>query len=53
MALPLLEYPQHKTNGFAALGGPERRYPYIYRVEDVYSPGEMRSMIWAAYRRLQ
>jgi len=42
---------QHKTNGFAALeGGPERRYPYIYRVEDVYSPAEMSD--GAAYRQV-
>jgi len=44
--------PTTQNQRFAALkGGPERRYPYIYRVEDVYS-AEMRAMIWAAYRQV-
>jgi len=43
MALPLYKPTTQNQRVRSFEGGPERKYPYIYRVEDVYSPGEMRS----------
>ncbi len=55
MALPLLEYRQTTQNQrVSSFGKADQNEdtPYIYRVEDVGSPIEMRSLIWAAYRQV-
>jgi len=55
MALPLLEYkPTTQNQRVRSFGKADQNEetPYIYRVEDVYSPGEMKSLIWAAYRQV-
>ena len=55
MALPLLEYkltaPNHRVRSFGKSDQNEDT-PYIYRLEDTNSPGEMRQLIWAAYRQV-
>jgi len=48
MALPLLEY---TTTGSQLWKADQNEYPYIYRVEDVYSRRD-EIMIWAAYRQV-
>ena len=55
MALPLLAYKPSSQNqrvksfGIADLN---EDTPYIYRVEDAASPGEIKDLIWAAYRQV-
>jgi phycobilisome rod-core linker protein len=55
MALPLLEYkPTSQNQRVRSFGRADQNEdtPYIYRVEDANSPGEMRELIWAAYRQV-
>ena len=55
MALPLLAYKPSSQNqrvksfGIADLN---EDTPYIYRLEDAASPGEIKDLIWAAYRQV-
>lgn len=55
MALPLLTYKPSSQNqrvksfGIADLN---EDTPYIYRLENAASPGEIRDLIWAAYRQV-
>lgn len=55
MALPLLAYKpstqNHRVSSFGKLDQNEDT-PYIYRVEDVASPMEMKALVWAAYRQI-
>jgi len=45
---PVAEYKPTTQKQVRSFGRRTRtKIPYIYRVEDVYSPGEMRSLIWA------
>ena len=55
MALPLLQYkPTTQNQRVRSFGKADQNEdtPYIYRVEDVNSPEEMRSLVWAAYRQV-
>lgn len=55
MALPLLEYkPTTQNQRVKSFGRSDQNEdtPYIYRLEDTNSPGEMKQLIWAAYRQV-
>ncbi|AFZ12703.1 Phycobilisome linker polypeptide [Crinalium epipsammum PCC 9333] len=55
MALPLLEYkPSSQNQRVQSFGKSDQNEdtPYIYRLEDVNSPGEMKALVWAAYRQI-
>ncbi|MDS3861257.1 phycobilisome rod-core linker polypeptide [Thermosynechococcaceae cyanobacterium BACA0444] len=55
MSLPLLAYKPTTQNHRVASFGPadlDEDTPYIYRIEDAGSPGEMQQVIWAAYRQV-
>jgi phycobilisome rod-core linker protein len=55
MALPLLAYkPTTQNQRVKSFGKADQNEdtPYIYRLEDVNSPGEMKALIWAAYRQV-
>jgi len=55
MALPLLEYKPTAQNQRVRSFGPadeNEDTPYIYRIEDVNSPGEIEALIKAAYRQV-
>ena len=55
MALPLLQYkPTTQNQRVRSFGKADQNEdtPYIYRVEDVNSPEEMRALVWAAYRQV-
>ncbi|MFN9402011.1 MAG: phycobilisome rod-core linker polypeptide CpcG2, partial [Dolichospermum sp.] len=52
MALPLLQYNPSSQNHRVSSFGPADQNedtPYIYRIEDANSPGEIQQLIWAAY----
>lgn len=55
MALPLIDYQpttqNHRVTSFGTADLNEDT-PYIYRLEDSASPGEMQELIWAAYRQV-
>jgi len=55
MALPLLQYkPTTQNQRVRSFGKADQNEdtPYIYRLEDVNSPAEMRTLVWAAYRQV-
>lgn len=55
MALPLLEYkPSSQNHRVKSFGTADKNEdtPYIYRMEDASSPGEIKQLIWAAYRQV-
>lgn len=55
MALPLLQYKSSSQNQRVksfGIADQNEDTPYIYRLEDTNSPGEMKALIWAAYRQL-
>ncbi len=55
MALPLLEYkPTTNNPRVRSFGKADENEdtPYIYRLEDVNSPIEMKALVWAAYRQV-
>jgi phycobilisome rod-core linker protein len=55
MALPLLQYkPTTQNQRVRSFGKADQNEdtPYIYRLEDVNSPVEMRALVWAAYRQV-
>jgi phycobilisome rod-core linker protein len=55
MALPLLQYkPTTQNQRVRSFGKADQNEdtPYIYRVEDVNSPAEMKALVWAAYRQV-
>lgn len=55
MALPLLEYkPTTQNQRVRSFGKADfnEDTPYIYRIEDVNSPDELRTLVWAAYRQV-
>jgi phycobilisome rod-core linker protein len=55
MALPLLAYkPTTQNQRVKSFGKADQNEdtPYIYRLEDVNSPGEMKALIWSAYRQV-
>ncbi len=55
MALPLLEYKQTTQNQrVRSFGKTDQNEdtPYIYRLEDINSPAEMKALVWAAYRQI-
>jgi phycobilisome rod-core linker protein len=55
MALSLLDYkPTTQNNRVASFGTSDLNEdtPYIYRTEDYSSPGEIKQLIWAAYRQV-
>jgi phycobilisome rod-core linker protein len=55
MALPLLDYkPSSQNQRVRSFGRADQNEdtPYIYRLEDANSSGEMRQLIWAAYRQV-
>jgi len=55
MALPLLQYKpttqNHRVRSFGVADQGDET-PYIYRIEDSNSPGEIQDLIWAAYRQV-
>lgn len=55
MALPLLEYKpttqNHRVSSFG-IADQNEDTPYIYRLEDAFSPTEIQDLIWAAYRQV-
>ena len=55
MALPLLQYKpttqNHRVRSFGVADQGDKT-PYIYRIEDSNSPGEIQDLIWAAYRQV-
>jgi phycobilisome rod-core linker protein len=55
MALPLLTYkPSSQNQRVKSFGKADLNEdtPYIYRVEDVASPAELKDLVWAAYRQV-
>jgi phycobilisome rod-core linker protein len=55
MALPLLAYkPSSQNQRVKSFGKADLNEdtPYIYRVEDVASPAELKDLVWAAYRQV-
>jgi phycobilisome rod-core linker protein len=55
MALPLLQYkPSSQNQRVKSFGKADQNEdtPYIYRLEDANSPGELQALIWAAYRQV-
>jgi phycobilisome rod-core linker protein len=55
MAIPLLEYkPTTQNQRVSSFGAADTNEdsPYIYRIEDANSPGEIQQLIWAAYRQI-
>ena len=55
MALPLLQYkPTTQNQRVRSFGKADNNEdtPYIYRLEDVNSPIEMKALVWAAYRQV-
>ena len=55
MALPFLAYkPSSQNQRVKSFGTSDLNEdtPYIYRVEDVASPAELKQLVWAAYRQV-
>ena len=55
MAIPLLEYkPTTQNQRVSSFGTADinEDNPYIYRIENANSPGEIEQLIWAAYRQI-
>ncbi|HEY9638325.1 MAG TPA: phycobilisome rod-core linker polypeptide [Coleofasciculaceae cyanobacterium] len=55
MALPLLAYrPTTQNQRVKSFGKSDQNEdtPYIYRLEDTNSPGELKQLVWAAYRQV-
>lgn len=55
MALPLLAYkPSSQNQRVKSFGKADLNEdtPYIYRLEDAASPGEIKQLVWAAYRQV-
>jgi phycobilisome rod-core linker protein len=55
MAIPLLQYkPTTQNQRVSSFGTADinEDTPYIYRIEDANSPGEIEQLIWAAYRQI-
>lgn len=55
MAIPLLQYkPTTQNQRVSSFGTADinEDTPYIYRIEDANSPGEIEQLIWSAYRQI-
>lgn len=53
MSIPLLEYqPSSQNQRVAGYEVPNEDTPWIYRLEDCASAGEIQELIWAAYRQI-
>ena len=53
MSIPLLEYqPSSQNQRVAGYEVPNEDTPWIYRLEDCASAGELQELIWAAYRQV-